>query len=841
MKKCLIIDSYGFLFRAFHVQPPLTSPKGDPVGAIYGFTSMLIKLLSDHKPSHIVAVFDSGGKNFRHEIYPDYKAHRPDVDQDLIKQFPISRIVANKLGITSMEAKNYEADDVIATLAKQISEDGEEVIVVSSDKDLAQLMSDKIKIFDPVKAKYITDEIIQEKFGIDSTKIRDYLSLVGDKSDNIPGVPSFGPKTAAQLINQFGDLSGIIENRDKIESARKKQVFEENLDNARLSYELVGLKFDVPVQYNKENIEWIKPEESQVNDFLNEYGFKSLIQRAKKITKTMQMGFDILTNEIDDNSNSARSYNEVELEKVFHLSKENGYISISNENNEIYVSCLENIAKVESIDQLNEICNDNSIRKIIDNLKNYKDLSNINAYDDISIMSYILSAGTKQLDINGLFIKYLDENISDPKLYVLYFEKLSNILKKNIFKEKQNYIYDSIDLPLSKILKNMENIGVKFDSKILQDLSLEFEQKIKNLEIEIYKLAGKEFNIASPKQLSEILFDELNIPSGKKGKSGARSTGADILENLALEGYDIASKLLDWRHYSKLKNTYTDALPKLINENTGRIHTTLMQTSTATGRLSSHDPNLQNIPIRTEDGVRIRKSLVAESKHKLIAADYSQIELRLLAILGDIRELKDAFSKGEDIHTNTASQIFGISSDKVDREMRRKAKAINFGIIYGISAFGLAKQLKIPQKDAKEYIERYFEAFPGIKNYMERAKNNAYENGYVENYVDRKCYLPLIRSSNFNEKSFAQRAAINAPLQGSAADIAKIAMINVQKYLENENLKTKMILQIHDELLFEAPDEEVEFVVPKIKQIMEHVANFDVKLQVDVKISDSWS
>lgn len=839
MKKCLIVDSYGFLFRAYHVQPPLISPRGEPVGAIYGFTSMLIKLLSEHNPSHIVAVFDTGVKNFRHEIYPEYKSHRPDVDEDLIKQFPISRIVADKLGIPRMEADGYEADDVIATLAKTISNEGYEVIVVSSDKDLAQLMNDKIKIFDPVKATYITEEIILEKFGIHPSKIQDYLAIVGDKSDNIPGVPGFGPKTAAELLNSFDDLEGIINNVDKIKSPRKKEIFIENIEKARLSYKLAELKEDAPIEYKKDNIKWLKPSQEDVTEFLNEYGFKSLLSRAKKITSNTQMDFGLLSPEKEGISSD--EVEKIDLNKVINIAYVNGYISILKLKDEIYVESNGNISSTKNMDELHDILKDDSVRKILYNIKDFKNYNaEIVSFDDISIMAYILSAGTKQMDITSLYIKYLNKNISNEKSLVSLMKELHRKLQQEIFNQKNQFLYDSVDLPLATILRNIEKIGVKFDVSALKKLSDEFEGKISNLESKIFTLSGKEFNIASPKQLGIILFEELGLPSGKKGKSGSLSTGADILENLQDEGYEIASKLLEWRHYTKLKNTYTDSLPKLVNQETSRVHTTLLQTSTATGRLSSHDPNLQNIPIRSTEGSRIRSTLICEDGYKLISADYSQIELRILAEIADIKELKKAFENDQDIHLKTACQIFDKQPDDIDKDMRRKAKAINFGIIYGISAFGLAKQLSITNIQAKEYIEKYFEAFPGIEKYMDNIKTSAEKNGFVKNYLGRKCYLPLINSSNYNERGFTQRAAINAPLQGAASDIAKIAMIKVDDYLKKSGSKTRMILQIHDELLFESPAWEATNIANEIKRIMQSVANFDAKLKVDINISDNW-
>lgn len=874
MKKCLIIDSYGFIFRAFHVQPNLTSPRGEPVGAIYGFTSMLIRLLSEQNPAQVVAVFDSGGKNFRHEIFPEYKSHRPEVPEELIKQFPLARKVAEVLNIKTLEQKGFEADDLIATIARQASAQGEEVIVVSSDKDLAQLLDDKIKIYDPTKFKLITQEDITEKFGVKSDRIRDVLALIGDKSDNIPGVPGFGPKTASDLINQFGSFNELCNNFQKIESPRKRQIFEENLDKAKMSYELVGLKDDIIHNLDVSNLKWDRPSGEELKQFLDEYGFKSLLARSQKITKEVQKSQNDAqvsmfptpkVGNIQNAVSSGRVYNrdpaegeqilkqvqdygtantyECNFEALSDLAFKVGYCNIMIQEKEIVASVQGKIARTLDHNLLTEIMTNDAITKIFFNVKeSYKYFETINSYEDIALMAYILSSGYKQSDLRNLYIKYTSKEQTSVEEMCMNMNKLCSILRKELFNQKLLDLYLSIDLPISKILSKMEKYGVKFDIEKLNSLSKEFELLIKEQESKIFAIAGKEFNIASPKQLAEVLFEELKLPTGSKtDKTKSFSTGAEVLEELALEGFEIADFLLKWRQFSKLKNTYTDSLPKLVNPNTGRIHTTFSQVSTTTGRLSSIEPNLQNIPIKTKEGEKIRSSLVSPSGWKLISADYSQIELRILAEIANIKELQEAFVINIDVHSKTASQVFGVSLENVTSEMRRKAKAINFGIIYGISGFGLAKQLGISRSEAKDYIEKYFATYPGIKEYMEKTKKFAYENGYVENYIGRKCFLPLIHSGNNAEKSFAERAAINAPIQGSASDIAKIAMIQVDRMLSDRNLNAIMILQIHDELVFECPDSEVDILLPLIKSSMENAANFTTKLKVDIVVADHWS
>jgi DNA polymerase-1 len=843
MKKCLIIDSYGFIFRAFHVQKNITSPNGEPIGAIFGFTSMLIKLLSDMNPTHVVAVFDSGGKNFRHEIYKEYKSHRPPVPEELIHQFPIARQVVEVMNVKSAESYGYEADDVIATIAAEAARNNEEVIVVTADKDLAQLMSDKIKIYDPVKSKFIEQEDIEEKFGVRSDKIRDVLALIGDKSDNIPGVPSFGPKTASELINKFGSFENLCNSFEEIDSEKKREVFRENIDKAKLSYDLAGLRYDVDIQISFDEMLWNKPSMDSLSEFLNKYGFRSLLQRITKISDKSQKQMELLgaNNDVKTTKSDIEISEDIKL--AHKIAESCGYISIIFENDICFLASEGRIFKTQNLSEIKDIAEDASIKKIVYSSKEiFKKFVDCSAVEDISILSYILSAGNAQQDIYGLMIRYCNLNISSPEQICLNLKTLMDSLYKEIFKQKMMSLYIDIDLPISKILSEIEKVGVKFDTAKLAELSNEFEGILIDLAAKIFQIAGKEFNIGSPKQLGEILFNDLKLPTGSKtGKTKAFSTGVEVLEELAENGYEIAQYLLKWRQISKLKSTYTDSLQKQVNPSTNRIHTTLLQTSTATGRLSSTEPNLQNIPIRSSEGERIRNTVVAEKGFKLISADYSQIELRILAEIANIKELKEAFANNIDIHTKTASQVFGTSIQNVTQDLRRKAKAINFGIIYGISGFGLAKQLGISRTEAKEYIDKYFAAYPGIKEYMENTKTFATEHGYVENFFKRKCYVPLIKSSNGLERSFAERAAINAPIQGSASDIAKIAMIKLDQALRDGGFRTKMILQIHDELIFESPENEVDKIMPLIKKSMENAVNFSVKLKVDIEVSDHWS
>ncbi len=847
-KKCILIDSYGFIFRAYHVQPKLTSPEGLPVGAVYGFISMLIKLLQDQNPTHIAAIFDSGGKNFRHELFAEYKSHRPEVPEDLIPQFGIIREVVKSLNLKPLELNGYEADDLIASLAKSISSTGEEVIIVSSDKDLAQLMSDKIKIFDPTKSKFITNEDIFEKFGVYAPeKIRDILAITGDKSDNIPGVPGFGPKTAAELVSQFGSFNELLNNYEKISSDKKRETFRQNIEKAKLSYELVRLDSDISLNTPLSELIWERPNLTEISDLLNKYGFKSLVTRASKLAKKepeSQLSFMQYEQNptFSENNEEIIESSSSDLASLIAESNYECYISLLINGDEAFVEANGKIFKFNNIQAISPILEDERILKILFNIKLYNKKITIKSYADLSIMSYILSSGEQQLELNALISKKLGVATNNFAEITSNLRKLYLKLYQELFDQKLLSLYLDIDYPISMILNQIENIGVKFDVEKLHDLSEEFGKEIGELEKKIWKIADKEFNIASPKQLGEVLFQDLKLPySAKTTKSDSYSTNAEILEELSSRGFEIANYLLRWRQISKLKNTYADAIPRLVNPKTRRVHTTLLQTSTTTGRLSSHEPNLQNIPIRTPDGERIRSCVIIEKEHKLISADYSQIELRILAEVADIKQLKEAFINNQDIHSKTASEIFGIPLEDVSSEQRRKAKAINFGIIYGISSFGLAKQLGIARNEAKEYIDLYFKTYPGIKEYMNKTIEFARQNGYIVNYFNRKCFLPSINSSNHVLKNFSERAAINAPIQGLASDIVKIAMIEVSKMLEAKNFKTKMILQIHDELLFESPEEEVEIITPLIRRIMENIVHFHSKLKVDVNISSFWS
>ncbi len=827
----LIIDGYGFVFRAFHVQPPLTSPSGLQVGALYGFTSMLLKVLNDFKPTNAVIVFDAPGKNFRHSLYNEYKAHRPPTPEELRSQLPLVRLAAEALNFNILEQAGVEADDVIASLASQLSSAGKKSIIISSDKDLMQLISDDVIFYDPMKSKYIKEAEVFEKFGVLPDKVRDVLSLIGDKSDNVPGVPSIGPKTAAELIGKFGSLHQLLEGVNEIPQEKRRQAIESNKENALLSWDLVGLKKDLDIDITK--ITWSLPKRDKLVNFIVEYGFKSLIPRAERlfgidlepIKQPTQQSFN-LGGPLDGN-----------IDHIISSARQSGSLAIYLSSDEFLLATKDNaVASIKlndpSIDKVFTLLRDQSVTKLTVNLKSMlkiiaKENIDFHSFEDLALMHYATSAGLPQPPYDFWLI---------PGIHS-FFAKYDE-LKAKLRENKAFSIYYDIDLPLTFLLYEMEREGILIDKNILELMSADFVTEIKTLEERIFELSDCEFNIASPKQLGEVLFEKLKLPGGKiSSKAKTFATGIEILEHLSESGYEIADHLIRWRALTKLKNTYIDTLPKQINKLTGRVHTTFIQNTTSTGRLSSQDPNLQNIPIKSVEGAKIRKAFIAKPGYLLIAADYSQIELRILSKIANIETMQEAFRNNIDIHHATAKQIF---KTEITPDLRRRAKAINFGIIYGISAFGLAKQLGITRQEAANYITSYFAEYPGIEKYMNKTKLSAHANGYVENILDRKCFLPNINNSNFMNRSFSERAAINAPIQGSAADIAKLAMIASSKALQEHNIEASMLLQIHDELIFEVSEKDAPNATMIIKQAMENVINLDIPMVVDIKSAKNW-
>jgi DNA polymerase I len=875
-KPLIIVDGFGFIFRAYHVQPPLTSPIGTPVGAIYGFTSMLLKLIADFKPEDAVIVLDHGGKNFRHDIYRDYKSNRPPAPDDLVAQLKLVEQAARALNFECISKLGYEADDIIATLACKATAAKKDVIIISSDKDLMQLLDEYVQMYDPVKAKFIQKSDVVAKFGVEPAKVRDVQALMGDSSDNIPGVSGFGPKIAASLINQFGSLDAVLSSIDQIKNKRQQDLLRTYLDDARVSWQLVGLDQDVNLDHTIDSFKWSSPSVENISKFLAEYGFKSLNKRIEnlfnlKIHQPQLFASESIKEKKDIRVSKITSGQE--FEQFMALVEREGVVSVSLKKQDAnvdfvfgvgdrlylvtYVCEEQNRQTLFDIDknhlpnlsfslQIERLFSDSSIKKIVFNLKELLKLCNFacRSFEDLQLMDYVLNAGKKSRNIHEIINDLVNKQVcNSDELYEIspYLIDCYTKLKSELFQNKLSHLYYDIDLPLCYILNDMEKEGVKIDIQYLKSLSEDFGKKIAELEKKIYQLTGEEFNIASPKQLGKVLFDKMQLPFAKTtGKNKSFVTSADILEKLHEKGFEVAGFLLEWRHLTKLKNTYTDTLPKQVNKDTGRVHTTFLQASTATGRLSSTNPNVQNIPIRTEEGSSIRAAFIANQGKKLISADYSQIELRILSHVANIDSLKKAMSNNRDIHSQTASQIFSTPIDRIDSELRRKAKAINFGIIYGISSFGLAKQLNISKKEASHYIERYFKEYPGIQKYMSDTIEYAKENGYVKNLLGRKCFIPTINDKNHAYRSFGERAAINAPMQSLASDIVKIAMIKLDSELKKRSMQTKMILQIHDELIFEAPECEVDEVIKLIKERMESAICLDVKTDVEVNFGNNW-
>jgi len=909
-KTLYLIDGSGFIFRAYHSLPPMSRADGTPVGAVYGFTNMLHKLTANMGAHYLAVVFDAARKTFRNDIYPEYKAHRPPAPDDLVPQFAIVREATTALNIRSIELLGYEADDVIATLAMNAISNGFEVVVVSADKDLMQLVQPGLTLYDPMKSKNISDPEVLEKFGVPPVMLRDLQALMGDASDNIPGVPGIGPKTAAELLNKFGTLDGVYENLHNIPQAKRRQTLEDNRDKAYLSYQLVTLKRDVPIEFSLSDFEYKKPDNQVLGAFLMQQGFKSLAARFGatpvpiseaaiekpeipkrdfkysiirtqaaltdfiiRATKDGIVAFDIETDGLSliDSHMVGFSMALQSGESVYVPVAHVKFMAQGDLLGNADVVLEKQIKREDALAVLRPFLADKTVLKIGQNIKFdmgvlHKYGVTICPYDDTMLMSYSMHAGKNghgmdelaELHLNHKTIKY-SEVTGTGKARINFAEveiekaakyaaedafitmELYKLLQAQLLAEKCTSVYHNFERPLLKSILAMELAGVQVDKVILNNLSLEFHTQMERLAIEIYKYAGREFNIGSPKQLGEILFDELAIKGGKKSaKTGAYETGAEILEELNAMGFEIAGKVLEWRQLAKLKSTYADALDKEINPQTGRVHTSFSLAATTTGRLSSNNPNLQNIPIRTVEGRRIRTAFTAPSGCKILSADYSQIELRLLAHIADIAPLKQAFKNGQDIHSATAAEIFGMDINNVDAEARRRAKTINFGIIYGISAFGLASRLGISNRESADFIAAYFARYPGIKEYMDKTREFARSHGYVETIYGRRCYINGINDKNGAVRSFSERAAINAPIQGAAADVIKMAMIDIYNLIENKQLSAKMLLQVHDELLFEVDENNIEESTRIIKKTMQNVADLSVPMLVEVGSGNNW-
>jgi len=913
-----LVDASAYIFRAFHALPPLTRASDDlPIGAVSGFCNMLFKLLEDLKgderPTHFACIFDKSSITFRNELYDQYKANRSEPPEELRPQFPLVRRAAEAFAAHAIEKEGFEADDLIATYARQAEAKGARVTIVSSDKDLMQLVSDTVLMLDTMKNKTMGREQVFEKFGVGPEKVVDIQSLAGDSVDNVPGAPGIGVKTAAQLLDEYGDLDTLLARAEEIKQPKRRQTLIDNADLIRISKQLVTLKDDVPLDVPLEDLAVQDPDPDTLINFLEEMEFRTITRRVREMMElegtleSAQPAEDPI-----DRSKYICIRDFEELEEWITRATKQGYVAVDTETDSLD-SIAANLVGVSLALAPNEACyiplahvdpdnaddgdmfgadpprqirmqdalralkpmlEDPAILKIGQNIK--YDLSvfathniDVAPIDDTMLLSYVLNAGKHNHGMDTLSERYLQHNtipfkeIAGTGKSQVTFDRIAldkateyaaedaditlrlwQVFKPQLRTEKVMTVYETLERPLAPVLARMEQEGIKVDRDHLSRLSSDFSQRMAALEAEAYEQAGREFNIGSPKQLGEILFDEMGLEGGKKTKTGAWQTDADVLEGLAAEGHGLPRTIVDWRTLSKLRSTYTEALQAAINPDTGRVHTSYSMAVAQTGRLSSTDPNLQNIPVRTEEGRKIREAFVAEKGNVLVSADYSQIELRILAHIADIDALKDAFKEGLDIHALTASEMFDVPIEGMDPMVRRQAKAINFGIIYGISGFGLARQLGIPQSEASEYIKTYFKRFPGIRAYMDETKAFAKEHGYVTTAYGRKINLSGIKSKG-PQRSFAERQAINAPIQGSAADIIKRAMIRMPDVLAKAGLSARMLLQVHDELVFECPEAEADKLIETVKTTMQGAAGpslqLSVPLVVDARAASNWA
>ena len=887
-EKLLLVDGSSYLYRAFHALPDLRSSDGRPTGAIYGVLNMLQKLIKSERPDYLSVIFDTPVKTFRHDIFPDYKANRQKTPEDLIAQIePLHQLIIN-LGLPLIAVDGVEADDVIGTLALEADKKGIKTLIATGDKDMAQLVTENIHLIDTMKDLRMGPAEVKEKFGIQPDRFIDYLSLAGDTSDNIPGVEKVGPKTAIKWINEYGSLDGVIQNADQIKGKIGENL-NTALDRLDLFKTLVTIKCDVEMDSNISDLTIGESNEGLLYEQLSDLGLHGLIKQ-----------FEIEPSEkesaADKNYQTIRT--EKELDELMGLINQADYVSFDTEttsldymlaelvgisialkpNEAFYIPINHNYEGAEKqleqdfvLEALKPFLESDEIPKIGHNLKydrhilqnagidlkgtlldtmlfSYVNNSTITRHNldavskrylNINPTSYedVAGKGAKQIPFSEVSIDVASDYASeDADISLKLYEHIEPLVQKEA---KLAKLYSEIEGPLIYTLGDIERNGVLIDSEKLSQQSKELEAKILKLESKVQKNAGEDFNLGSPKQLQEILYEKLGLPVIKKTPKGQPSTSEAVLQELSMD-FPIVHDILSYRAISKLKSTYTDKLPKMINSNTGRVHTSYHQAVTATGRLSSSDPNLQNIPIRSEEGRRIREAFIAPEGYKILAADYSQIELRIMAHLSKDQGLMDAFAKGQDIHQATAAEIFSINIDDVTPNQRRSAKAINFGLIYGMSAFGLSKQLQITRAEAQNYIEQYFERYPGVKNYMDETKSSAKQNGYVETVLGRRLYLADIESSNYQRRQYAERSAINAPMQGTAADLIKMAMTDLHSKIRNESLDAKIIMQVHDELVIEVNENQLDELSDLTVNIMADIFKLDVDLKVDADIGNNW-
>lgn len=922
-KELYLVDGSGFIFRAYFAMAygsgtPMTNPEGTPVGAVYIFVNMLMKLLRDYHAPYLAVIFDAARENFRNDIYPDYKANREEPPEDLIPQFPLIREATQAFDLPALELEGYEADDLIAAYTKLAKQQGKKVVIVSSDKDLMQLIDEDVRMLDPMKQTFLGVEDVHKKFGVGPEHVVDVQALAGDSTDNVPGVPGIGVKTAAQLIGEYGSLEELLSCATDIKQPKRREMLTTHAEMARISKRLVKLDDEAPVPLPLEELKTHDPDKPELLAFLQKQGFKSILKRLDSglsssensggkeagdsgisephNTKISDNTYTLITKEAELKAWIEEAYNAGRLcfdTETTHLTPAKAKlvgISMAIEpGRAAYIPLghirpqadllsggedagdISQLPKDLVIRLLKLLFEDRSVLKIAHNAKyDWQMLARegvrTDPVDDTMLLSYVLDGSAHSHSMDNLSARYLDhqpikyEDIAGKGKNAVTFDcvpvekaldyaaedaditlRLWYHLKPRLAQEKMTFIYEDIERPLIPVIADMEMAGIMVDPKILKSMSTDFGKKLAALEIEIHKLAGQDFNVASPKQVGEILFGNMGLKGGKKTKSGTWSTTAAVLEKLAAEGHEIVEKILEHRQLSKLKSTYTDALQEQIHPETGRVHTSFSMAHTNTGRLASSDPNLQNIPIRTEEGRKIRTAFIAAPDHVLLSIDYSQVELRLAAALAGIEKLQQAFKDGLDIHALTASQVFDVPLEEVSPEIRRQAKAVNFGIIYGISRWGLAKQLDIDAEQAGDFIARYLSRFSELQTFMDSKKEEARQTGCVKTWHGRKCVIAGINEKNGAQRAFAERQAINAPLQGTAADIMKIAMARIPPALTEAGLNARMLLQVHDELIFEVPENELERTEKLVKTIMENVVDIGVPLEAESGSGSSWA
>ncbi|MEN8261870.1 MAG: DNA polymerase I [Nitrospirota bacterium] len=881
MPSLYLIDGNSYVYRAFYAIRGLTSSSGVPTNAVFGFTNMIFKILKEKNPDYFGIVFDTQGPTHRHKMYEEYKAHRPEMPDDLRPQFPLIKDIMHAFNIFTIEMEGYEADDLLGTISKQAESSGIDVYIVTGDKDMCQSITKKVRLYDSMKEKITEEKDVVERFGVKPSQFPEILALMGDASDNIPGAPGIGEKTAVKLLKEFGSLEEVINNCSSIKNKRAQNAVAANIENIRLSKELATLHTDLQLDITMNDFELREPEWEKLEEYFREFEFNSLLKlvpdrrapvpvKSEYITvldkDTLKKALASIKDEVTiDTETTSKFPMTAQLVGVsFSVNPERAYyIPVSHH----YMGMPEQLSKDLVLKEMKGILEDPGIKKTGHNIKYDLIVLRNEGIDvrgvafDTMLASYLLNpnkanhnltdvsmerlgiqkisfkdiVGKDRKDFSEVPVDEAAEYSGEDSAVTL---RLQEIFSPEIEKEGLSGLFHDIEVPLIEVLADMEMAGIKIDLPLMESFSEKMERELASIKKRIYFIAGDEFNINSPKQLQEILFEKLGLKPIKKIKTGY-STNIDVLEQLALQ-HELPKEIIEYRALSKLKSTYVDALPRLVNPKTGRIHTSFNQTITATGRLSSSAPNLQNIPIRGEWGKKIREAFIAEKGNLLLSSDYSQIELRVFAHLSGDKELVDEFNNDGDIHTRTACGLFGVAAEKVTDEMRRNAKTVNFGIVYGMSPYGLSQQLGIPVDEAKFYIDTYFSRFSGVKDYIDSLIQKVSKDGYVKTIFNRKRAIPELKSSNKNIRQLGERLATNTPVQGSAADIIKVSMLNIHRRLKKEGLKTKMLLQVHDELLFEVPENEKDIIQELVREEMENAVDLSVPLKVDMGIGLNW-